>query len=193
MKNLFRLLILLCVSIFTLSCGDGDATSPQDPANNVLSTPDGDFQITGAILEDYGDWDGENYNLDFSFTTEGLTYSSSNDALSGAGIGAYFEMISPSAGYLADGDYNYTDDWDSDSTGAFTYTGSSDFRDVTDGENWVYNEIHYPQATVTIGRNGSSYTFSYSSGSYSIQYSGVPVLVDRTSRSMASKKGVLNR
>ena len=190
MKNLFRLLMLLCVSIFTLSCGDGDATSPQDPANNILSTPDGDFQITGAVLEDYGDWDGENYNLDFTFITEGITYNSSNDTASGAGVAAYFEMVSPSAGYLADGDYNYSDEFDS---GAFTYTDSSDFRDFVDAANYEYNEFHYPTSTVTIGRNGSSYTFSYSSGSYSIQYSGVPVFVDRTSRSMTSKKGVLNR
>jgi len=176
--------MLMCISIFTLSCGDGDATSPQDPTNNVLSTPDGDFQITGAIIEDYGIWDGDNYNLDFSFTTEGLTYSSSNDALSGEGVAAYFEMVSPDEGVLAEGDYTYDDDGMS----AYTYTGSSDFRYVSDGENWVYDEIHYPNATVTIGRNGSSYTFSYSSGSYSIEYSGVPVFVDRTSRSMISKK-----
>ena len=96
---------------------------------------------------------------------------------------------SPDEGVLAEGDYTYDDDGMS----AYTYTSSSDFRYVSDGENWVYDEIHYPNATVTIGRNGSSYTFSYSSGSYSIEYSGVPVFVDRTSRSMASKKGVLNR
>ena len=190
MKNLFRLLMLLCVSIFTLSCGDGDATSPQDPGNsdnNVISTPAGDFQISSVILEDYGLWeDTDNtFNLDFTFLGEGLTYNSSSEQYLGSGMAAYFEMVGPSEGYLPDGDYSYDDDWPA---GAYTYTDSSELIDITDAANEEYTVIHNPTSTVTIERDGSFYTFSYSSGSYSIQYSGVPVFVDRTSRSMATKK-----
>ena len=190
MKNLFRLLMLFCISIFTLSCGDGDATSPQDPGNsdnNVISTPAGDFQISTVIIEDYGLWDevDETFNLDFTFLGEGLTYNSSSEQYLGSGMAAYFEMVGPSEGYLPDGDYSYAGACPCD---AYTYTDSSELSDITDAANEEYTVIHDPTSTVTIERDGSFYTFSYSSGSYSIQYSGVPVFVDRTSRSMATKK-----
>ena len=190
MQNLFRLLMLLCVSIFTLSCGDGDETSPQDPGNsdNIITNNGLDFEITAVVIEDYGPWSDETFNLDVTFLSEGLTYNSSSDEFSGIGLVAYYEMVSPSSGYLPDGDYSY-DQWGND---AYTYTEYSEWINQQATENWT-SVVHNPTSTVTIERDGSFYTFSYSSGDYSIQYSGVPIYVDRTSRSMASKKRVLKR
>ena len=188
MKNIFNLFVLLIFSVFAISCSDDDDSS--SCSSNTISTPGGNSGITGAFVEDYGAWDN-GYNLDFTFISGDITVDTEGDPTSGAGTVAYFEMISPDEGNLAEGTYTYQGG--GGPYAAYTYTDSSEISNVTDAANYEYTVIHDPTATVTIDRNGSSFTFTYNSGDFCVQYSGVPVFFDRTSRSITSKKGFFAR
>ena len=195
MKNLFRLLMLLSISTFILSCGgddnDNDNNNPGMSDNKII-TPSGEYEIIGATLGDYGSgsWH-DGFNLDFTFMTGTIELDNDGDATGGAGIVAYFEMISTTNGELIEGTYTYEGGGGPYAT--YTYTDSSEIIDVTDVVNEEFTLLNDPQGNVTIERSGNSYTFNYSSAGYSIQYTGVPTYYDYTSRSMASKKRVLKR
>lgn len=193
MKNLFRLLMLLSISTFILSCG-GDDNDNNNPgmSDNKITTPSGEYEIIGATLTDYGSgsWH-DGFNLDFNFLTGTIELDNDGEATGGAGIVAYFEMISTTNGELIEGTYTYEGGGGPYAT--YTYTDSSEIIDVTDVVNEEFTLLNDPQGNVTIERSGNSYTFNYSSAGYSIQYTGVPTYYDYTSRSMASKKRVLKR
>ena len=198
MRKLLSILLLSSFALFTLSCSDDDDNdnNNNDPGMSInkIITPSGEYEITGAVLEDYGDsetWH-DGYNLDINFYTGTIEYDVDMGPSSGAGHVAYFEMFSSDAGELAEGDYTY--DGNSDPYPVNTYSESSEIIDVTDAANFEFTLLNDPQGTVNIERNGASYTFTYSSAGFTIQYTGVPLYVDYTSRSMMpKKKGFLNR
>ena len=193
MRKLLSVLLMCSFALFTLSCSDDDDNNDQGMSVNKIITPSGEYEITGAVLEDYGDaetWH-DGYNLDINFYTGTIEYDVDMGPSSGAGHVAYFEMFSSDAGELAEGDYTYDGDGDYQVN---TYSDSSEIIDVTDAANFEFTLLNDPQGTVNIERNGASYTFNYSSGGFTIQYTGVPLYVDYTSRTMMSKKkGFLNR
>ena len=196
MRKLLSILLLSSFALFTLSCGgDDDNNDSNDPgiSINKIITPSGEYEIIGATLGDYGagSWH-DGFNLDFTFMTGNIELDNEGDPTGGAGLVAYFEMISTTNGEIVEGTYTYESD--SVSYSVSTYTDSSEIIDVTDAANFEFTLLNDPQGTVNIERNGASYTFTYSSAGFTIQYTGVPLYVDYTSRSMMpKKKGFLNR
>ena len=196
MRKLLSILLLSSFALFTLSCGgDDDNNDNNDPgiSINKIITPSGEYEIIGATLGDYGagswhDW----FNLDFTFMTGNIELDNEGDPTGGAGLVAYFEMISSTNGEIVEGTYTYESD--SVSYSVSTYTDSSEIIDVTDASNYEFTLLNEPQGNVTIERSGNSYTFTYSSAGYTIEYTGVPTYYDYSSRSMMlKKKGFLNR
>ena len=189
MRKLFSILFLFSFALFTLSCGgDDDNNDNNDPgiSINKIITPSGEYEIIGATLGDYGagSWH-DGFNLDFTFMTGNIELDNEGDPTGGAGLVAYFEMISTTNGEIVEGTYTYESD--SVSYSVSTYTDSSEIIDVTDASNYEFTLLNEPQGNVTIERSGNSYTFNYSSAGYTIEYTGVPTYYDYTSRSMASK------
>ena len=189
MRKLFSILLLSSFALFTLSCsGDDDNNDNHDPgiSINKIITPSGEYEIIGATLGDYGagSWH-DGFNLDFAFMTGNIELDNEGDPTGGAGLVAYFEMISTTNGEIVEGTYTYESD--SVSYSVSTYTDSSEIIDVTDAANYEFTLLNEPQGNVTIERSGNSYTFTYSSAGYTIEYTGVPTYYDYTSRSMASK------
>lgn len=189
MRKLFSILLLSSFALFTLSCGgDDDNNDNNDPgiSINKIITPSGEYEIIGATLGDYGagSWH-DGFNLDFTFMTGNIELDNEGDPTGGAGLVAYFEMISTTNGEIVEGTYTYESD--SVSYSVSTYTDSSEIIDVTDASNYEFTLLNEPQGNVTIERSGNSYTFTYSSAGYTIEYTGVPTYYDYTSRSMASK------
>ena len=189
MRKLFSILFLSSFALFTLSCGgDDDNNDNNDPgiSINKIITPSGEYEIIGATLGDYGagSWH-DGFNLDFTFMTGNIELDNEGDPTGGAGLVAYFEMISTTNGEIVEGTYTYESD--SVSYSVSTYTDSSEIIDVTDASNYEFTLLNEPQGNVTIERSGNSYTFTYSSAGYTIEYTGVPTYYDYTSRSMASK------
>ena len=165
-----------------------DSNDSNDPgiSINKIITPSGEYEIIGATLGDYGagSWH-DGFNLDFTFMTGNIELDNEGDPTGGAGLVAYFEMISSTNGEIVEGTYTYESD--SVSYSVSTYTDSSEIIDVTDASNYEFTLLNEPQGNVTIERSGNSYTFTYSSAGYTIEYTGVPTYYDYTSRSMASK------
>ena len=189
MRKLLSILFLSSFALFTLSCGsDDDNNDNNDPgiSINKIITPSGEYEIIGATLGDYGagSWH-DGFNLDFTFMTGNIELDNEGDPTGGAGLVAYFEMISTTNGEIVEGTYTYESD--SVSYSVSTYTDSSEIIDVTDASNYEFTLLNEPQGNVTIERSGNSYTFTYSSAGYTIEYTGVPTYYDYTSRSMASK------
>ena len=189
MRKLLSILLLSSFALFTLSCGgDDDNNDNNDPgiSINKIITPSGEYEIIGATLGDYGagSWH-DGFNLDFTFMTGNIELDNEGDPTGGAGLVAYFEMISTTNGEIVEGIYTYESD--SVSYSVSTYTDSSEIIDVTDASNYEFTLLNEPQGNVTIERSGNSYTFTYSSAGYTIEYTGVPTYYDYTSRSMASK------
>ena len=189
MRKLLSILLLSSFALFTLSCGgDDDNNDNNDPgiSINKIITPSGEYEIIGATLGDYGagSWH-DGFNLDFTFMTGNIELDNEGDPTGGAGLVAYFEMISTTNGEIVEGTYTYESD--SVSYSVSTYTDSSEIIDVTDASNYEFTLLNEPQGNVTIERSGNSYTFNYSSAGYTIEYTGVPTYYDYTSRSMASK------
>ncbi len=189
MRKLLSILLLSSFALFTLSCGgDDDNNDNNDPgiSINKIITPSGEYEIIGATLGDYGagSWH-DGFNLDFTFMTGNIELDNEGDPTGGAGLVAYFEMISTTNGEIVEGTYTYESD--SVSYSVSTYTDSSEIIDVTDASNYEFTLLNEPQGNVTIERSGNSYTFTYSSAGYTIEYTGVPTYYDYTSRSMASK------
>ena len=189
MRKLLSILLLSSFALFTLSCGgDDDNNDNNDPgiSINKIITPSGEYEIIGATLGDYGagSWH-DGFNLDFTFMTGNIELDNEGDPTGGAGLVAYFEMISTTNGEIVEGTYTYESD--SVSYSVSTYTDSSEIIDVTDASNYEFTLLNEPQGNVTIERSGNSYTFIYSSAGYTIEYTGVPTYYDYTSRSMASK------
>ena len=189
MRKLLSILLLSSFALFTLSCGgDDDNNDNNDPgiSINKIITPSGEYEIIGATLGDYGagSWH-DGFNLDFTFMTGNIELDNEGDPTGGAGLVAYFEMISSTNGEIVEGTYTYESD--SVSYSVSTYTDSSEIIDVTDASNYEFTLLNEPQGNVTIERSGNSYTFTYSSAGYTIEYTGVPTYYDYTSRSMASK------
>ena len=187
MRKLLSVLLMSSFALFTLSCGDDDDNNDPGMSVNKIITPSGEYEIIGATLGDYGagDWH-DGFNLDFSFMTGDIELDNEGDPTGGSGLVAYFEMISTTNGELTEGTYTY--DSDSSSNGVSTYTDSSEIIDVTDAANYEFTLLNDPQGNITIERSGSSYTFTYSSAGYTIEYTGVPTYYDYTSRSIMSKK-----
>ena len=188
MRKLLSILLLSSFALFTLSCGgDDDNNDNNDPgiSINKIITPSGEYEIIGATLGDYGagSWH-DGFNLDFTFMTGNIELDNEGDPTGGAGLVAYFEMISTTNGEIVEGTYTYESD--SVSYSVSTYTDSSEIIDVTDASNYEFTLLNEPQGNVTIERSGNSYTFTYSSAGYTIEYTGVPTYYDYTSRCMAS-------
>jgi hypothetical protein len=191
MRKLFSILFLSSFALFTLSCGgDDDNNDNNDPgiSINKIITPSGEHEIIGATLGDYGagDWH-EGFNLDFTFMTGNIELDNEGDPTGGTGLVAYFEMISTTNGELIEGTYTYASEDFTNANEVFTYTDSSEIIDVSDAANFEFTLLNDPQGNVTIERSGNSYSFTYSSAGYSIEYTGVPTYYDYTSRYIASK------
>ena len=201
MRKLLSMLLMSSFALFTLSCSDDNDNDNNNDNNdpgmsiNKIITPSGEFEIIGATLGDYGsgDWH-DGFNLDFTFMTGNIELDDDGDPTSGAGLVAYFEMFSTSNGELIEGTYTYDDNNTSGEYEVNSYSDFSEIIDVTDAANSESTLLNNPQGNINIERSGNSYTFTYSSGGYTIEYTGVPTYYDYTSRSMVSKeKGFLNR
>ena len=189
MRKLLSILLMSSFALFTLSCSDDDDNNDNnDPgiSINKIITPSGEYEIIDATLGDYGagSWH-DGFNLDFTFMTGNIELDNEGDPTGGAGLVAYFEMISTTNGEIVEGTYTYESD--SVSYSVSTYTDSSEIIDVTDASNYEFTLLNDPEGNITIERSGNSYTFTYSSAGYTIEYTGVPTYYDYTSRSMASK------
>ena len=163
MRKLLSILFLSSFALFTLSCGsDDDNNDNNDPgiSINKIITPSGEYEIIGATLGDYGagSWH-DGFNLDFTFMTGNIELDNEGDPTGGAGLVAYFEMISTTNGEIVEGTYTYESD--SVSYSVSTYTDSSEIIDVTDASNYEFTLLNEPQGNVTIERSGNSYTFTY--------------------------------
>ena len=195
MRKLFSILLMSSYALFTLSCSDDDNNDNNDPGMSInkITTPDGEHEIIGAALSDYGaeSWH-DGFNIDFTFMTGDIELDDDGDPIGGTGLVAYFEMISTTNGEIVEGTYTY----ESEAVvyGVSTYTDSSEIIDVTDVTNEEFTLLNQPQGNITVERSGNSYTFTYSSAGYTIEYTGVPTYYDYNSRSMMSeKKRFLNR
>ena len=121
-------------ALFTLSCSDDDDNNDPGMSVNKITTPSGEHEIIGATLGDYGagDWH-DGFNLDLTFMTGNIELDNEGDPTGGAGLVAYFEMISSDAGELAEGDYFF--EGDSEPYPVNTYSDSSQILDVADAAN----------------------------------------------------------
>jgi len=109
MKNFKIALIALVVGMVAISCSSDDDNNGGTSANSM--TLDGvEFDISTAVLQEYGENEDGSYDWDVVFLGEGLTLN--NQELEGSGATLYLDLNTNNPDGLRAGTYTYSPNYE---------------------------------------------------------------------------------
>ncbi|SHI86657.1 hypothetical protein SAMN04488096_105160 [Mesonia phycicola] len=160
MKNIYLMLLTVCVAISSISC-DSDDDNGNTSDDNYLMIDGVNYELESGVIYDYGvSYEGGSYNFDIILTDTDVVTSEDGvqtpeDTVFNT---VYFELWSDNADDLSTGTYSYEGTADSD---AFTYTnGEIEINyNIENGDADSYHEII--SGDVVISENGSTYEISF--------------------------------
>ena len=134
------------------------------PSPNQITYKGESFELSKGIIESYGHFQGEEaYNFDVLLLSSGFTvyeYNGEPDSVSGIGNAIVMEFYSSDSSDIAVGRYDYNP-----LRAAFTFDyaeAAIDFNTETEEGT----ELEISGGSITIGKNGSNYEFSFSFDTY---------------------------
>ena len=149
-----KFVLLLIVAVLCLSLAGCKKTKD---AGNHFTYAGKDYALTNGLLEYYGAGNGSGYNFDVTLYSSGISYSETDQTLTGTGHILYIEMYSSQTGYLESGSYTF----DSGSNGnSGTYTYGAIGMDVNmQAETGTIKE--FTSVNVKIVKSGTTYEVSF--------------------------------
>jgi hypothetical protein len=157
MKKFRILLMLLLVIVLASGCKDDDDDKTPSNQMTIAGT---DYEMSQAVLENYGQYSGTGYNFDLILLSPGFVIHEANgelDSVSGVGSGLSFEIFTATQEMLSSGDYTYDADG-SENPGTFDEgTAVVEFNTATeDGTSYDINS-----GKLTVEKSGTTYIFSF--------------------------------
>ena len=161
MKNIYLMLLTVCVAISSISCDSDDDNGTEISDDSHLTIDGICYELESGLNYDYGvSYEGGSYNFDVTLTDTDVITSEDGEQIPEDTVfnTVYFELWSDNADDLSTGTYSYEGTADSD---AFTYTnGEIEINyDIENGDADSYHEII--AGDVVISENGSTYEISF--------------------------------
>lgn len=175
------LLMLLMLAIVLAPGYKDDDDDDKTPANH-MTIADKSYEMSQAVLENYGQFSGTGYNFDLLLLSPGLVLHEVNgeiDSISGIGHALSFEIFTATEEMLSPGEYTYDADG-TENPGTFDEGSAIVDFDIAI-EDGTYFEI--TSGKLTVGKNGNTYTFNFDGTAtnnvkVTAYYKGVPKIYD---------------
>jgi hypothetical protein len=185
----FRLLLMLLLAVVVLApgCKDDDDKTP----SNHMTIAGTDYEMSQAVLENYGQFSGPGYNFDLILLSPGFVMHEVNgelDSVSGVGHGISLEIFTATEEMLSSGVYTY-DSNGTENPGTFD-EGSAIVDFDTAIEDGTYYEIN--SGKLTVEKSGNTYTFSFDGTAtnnvkVTAYFKGVPIIYDYSDDTKSAK------
>jgi hypothetical protein len=186
----FRILLMLLLVAVVLAPGckdDDDDTTP----SSQMTIADTSYEMSQAVLENYGQHSGAGYNFDLILLSQGFVLHEVNgelDSVSGVGNGLSFEIFTATEDMLDAGEYLY-DGEGTEAPGTFDEgVAVVDFNTITEDGN--YYDI--TNGKLTVEKSDNTYTFTFEgTDSHNVTitayYKGVPKIYDYSDEMKSAK------
>lgn len=160
MKNIYLMLLTVCVAISSISC-DSDDDNGNTSDDNYLMIDGVSYELEDGLITDYGSsYEGGTYNFDVSLTSTDISIDEYGTVNTEDNVFTYiyFELWSDSADDLTEGTYTYAPIADSD---AFTYTNAEILINYNLANDTEESEEEIVSGDVVISKNGTTYEISF--------------------------------
>lgn len=185
------MLLMLLMAVIVLAPGCKDDDDDDKTPSNYMNVAGTNYEMSQAILENYGQFSGSGYNFDLVLLSPGFVIHEVNgelDSVSGVGHGISFEIFTATEDFLSSGEYTYDADG-TEAPGTFDDgTAVVEFNSTT--ENGTYYDI--TGGKLTVEKSGTTYTFSFDGTAtndvkISAYYKGVPIIYDYSDDTKSAK------
>ena len=169
MKNFKVVAVALVMIIAAISCSSDDDNN-NNTSNNVMSIAGEEFDISAAVLIEYGENEDGSYDWDVVLLGEGLIVN--NEELDGSGATLYLDLNTNSADGLTAGTYNFSPNYEREE---FTWVAIEGCQNA-EGFDCQSANIQGQDGTVVITGSGSNTTIEVTvttnGGNISANYTG---------------------
>ena len=170
MKKFNVVVVALVMSIAAISCSSDDDNNNNNTSNNVMSIAGEEFDISAAVLIEYGENEDGSYDWDVVLLGEGLIVN--NEELDGSGATLYLDLNTNSADGLTAGTYNFSPNYEREE---FTWVAIEGCQNA-EGFDCQSANIQGQDGTVVITGSGSNTTIEVTvttnGGNISANYTG---------------------
>ena len=172
MKNFKVVAVALVMSIAAISCSsdDDNNNNNNNTSNNVMSIAGEEFDISAAVLIEYGENEDGSYDWDVVLLGEGLIVN--NEELDGSGATLYLDLNTNNADGLTPGTYNFSPNYEREE---FTWVAIEGCQN-SDGFDCQSGYSQGQDGTVVITGSGSNTTIEVTvttnGGTISANYTG---------------------
>ena len=171
MKNFKVVAVALVMSIAAISCSsDDDNNNNNNTSNNVMSIAGEEFDISAAVLIEYGENEDGSYDWDVVLLGEGLIVN--NEELDGSGATLFLDLNTNNADGLTPGTYNFSPNYEREE---FTWVAIEGCQN-SDGFDCQSGYSQGQDGTVVITGSGSNTTIEVTvttnGGTISANYTG---------------------
>ena len=170
MKNFKVVVVALVMSIAAISCSSDDDNNNNNTSNNVMSIAGEEFDISAAVLIEYGENEDGSYDWDVVLLGEGLIVN--NEELDGSGATLYLDLNTNNADGLTPGTYTFSPNYEREE---FTWVAIEGCQN-SDGFDCQSGYSQGQDGTVVITGSGSNTTIEVTvttnGGTISANYTG---------------------
>jgi len=171
MKNLKLILLAIVVSLAGVSCSsDDDNNDDNGSSSNSMNLDGEEFDISAAVLIEYGENEDGSYDWDVVLLGEGLIVD--NEELDGSGATLFLDLNTNNADGLTPGTYNFSPNYEREE---FTWVAIEGCQN-SDGFDCQSGYSQGQDGTVVITGSGSNTTIEVTvttnGGNISANYTG---------------------
>ena len=171
MKNLKLILLAIVVSLAGVSCSsDDDNNDDNGSSSNSMNLDGEEFDISAAVLIEYGENEDGSYDWDVVLLGEGLIVD--NEELDGSGATLFLDLNTNNADGLTPGTYNFSPNYEREE---FTWVAIEGCQN-SDGLDCQSGISQGQDGTVVITGSGSNTTIEVTvttnGGNISANYTG---------------------